>query len=1038
MDNASTVGQMAKKLEAPKVPAQTTIEDVVRPEEKDPYLSSFMKAEGNIDLLHEIRKAGGFNEGGAFKRTKFRDTGTTGLFSKNGLPPDGMVTYLKERNIIPDYYQINDLFDAVDEAVFRNAERMRGGPKALATMTRMGKNLGAAFQGEVGTGEGPFRINIGHDIPESEAELAPHPEDFKSGKIEPLEYLPRNPSLAETNAAKRAPAPLSEPRPKGHFIGGDDAEAIRSTDKIYDATYHEEGAGRTKVTQKTPIRNLSIEDAGSKGNAPALSFRSILGQKGYRPEIKDGNYLIMDKAGNLVENLGKDWNAAKKRMLEIPEQREKAEAVITNELVKSGDAAPSPAGQQESFPEFGKYTEPKGNRPILPEGDNDVPLSPSFVPKTGISGGRAFFDPVNVGKLNKWTEGMSGLFRYASAKVWSSPYRLMRSLEDRTGVRVWSAMVNTVRNTDREMRQLHMDEMKNEVDGFLDKYSNDDKEKIAKYIQNKKKIGAERLAQSFGMNREMVADAAKCQAVFKRWGNEFGIDPDKMFEDYIPMAEKIGRMKFNSPLERNKALWEAAKQFGLDKKFFAQYEGPEAQYRGIDWVGREWNIQELMHRYHWAALKAKYLAPKVNEYMEIVNAKRSFPRIAGKNPQSEFILPSEIRDSLTNFAQDITGIPPELDVKFERAIGGVLEKLGVNREQASGVTNTLMSTMYSSFLGLRPGPILRENVGLFLYGYPLIGTKGLVSGASRLATKEGWEFCRKAGLFVDPGLAGTSLGSQRGVLGGVKKVADFTLMPYKKANDIPRAVVLLGSHSNALDALKSTKNFSSFCDKMELDDALVNAYRPLYETGQFNKLATNYALDMVDSMAHSFWRANTMPITRNFVGRILGMFGSFSKQYLDFITNDVLMKNQELSPRMMGIRAKRMARFVGANAAIIGVGSELGIDLHNWVAAHPLGWFMHGSPALNTVRDMYDAIAGPDWKKEIAKGHLKKSPMDFVPAALEGKSVYQMATGEKDVNIPNVLGLTPYGGQGAPNPLEDTSGPLPVMGKFAQESVRMH
>ena len=323
VDNASTVGQMAKKLEAPKVPAQTTIEDVVRPEEKDPYLSSFMKAEGNIDLLHEIRKAGGFNEGGAFKRTKFRDTGTTGLFSKNGLPPDGMVTYLKERNIIPDYYQINDLFDAVDEAVFRNAERMRGGPKALATMTRMGKNLGAAFQGEVGTGEGPFRINIGHDIPESEAELAPHPEDFKSGKIEPLEYLPRNPSLAETNAAKRAPAPLSEPRPKGHFIGGDDAEAIRSTDKIYDATYHEEGAGRTKVTQKTPIRNLSIEDAGSKGNAPALSFRSILGQKGYRPEIKDGNYLIMDKAGNLVENLGKDWNAAKKRMLEIPEQRER-------------------------------------------------------------------------------------------------------------------------------------------------------------------------------------------------------------------------------------------------------------------------------------------------------------------------------------------------------------------------------------------------------------------------------------------------------------------------------------------------------------------------------------------------------------------------------------------------------------------------------------------------------------------------------------------------------------------------------------------
>jgi hypothetical protein len=563
-------------------------------------------------------------------------------------------------------------------------------------------------------------------------------------------------------------------------------------------------------------------------------------------------------------------------------------------------------------------------------------------------------------------------------------------------------------------------------------------------------IGAEKVAANLGLTRGQVSDAMVCRKTFDEWFLESGINPDRFIQDYIPMVERYGRDKNMTSGELTMALRDAAKKFGMDEKFFADRQGPDPEFRAIDWTGREWNLQELMHRYHWGMMKSRMVAPKLNEMMKVVNETLPTPYRAGQNAYVKFALPSQIRRVVTNYAMDVVGIAPELDVKIEKFIGDKLSMVTggrLGRDQTAGLTNAWISGMYSSFLGLRPGPIIRETMGLFTYIYPIIGEDGLVAGMRRAFTREGLESARRAGLFADSGLPGQTLDVGRGAVGIYKKVSDLFLTPYKKANDIPRTVAFLGSEDKAIRALKSTKTFEEFANRLELDDAQINVYRDMYELGRKDQIPTMFGLDTVDSLAHSFFKGSSPG--RNVVGRILGMFGVFPKQYLDFINRDVLMIGRGNSRAINVIRAKRMARYVVNTVATVGVGAEIGIDLHDWVLTHPLSWFVRGGPIIGLGKDAYNLAAGQPWEQAIAKKRLLTQDLPQivapVPAFTEGKSLYSMATGNKDFDVPGVLGLKKYQADqwsaGAPNPVEDvslTGEPMSYLGKLAREAIRFH
>jgi hypothetical protein len=305
---------------------------------------------------------------------------------------------------------------------------------------------------------------------------------------------------------------------------------------------------------------------------------------------------------------------------------------------------------------------------------------------------------------------------------------------------------------------------------------------------------------------------------------------------------------------------------------------------------------------------------------------------------------------------------------------------------------------------------------------PVLGPGRFLKGLTHFA-QNGFKFAEESGAL----LGRKNIGELHGDIFSeipvgastdkLTKIAEKLLSPSRGGHNIGRAVGFYGEYFGALEGIQDYRAGKITIDELIKDRTalwfndkpLVNRMIDLIHTGSPEEAARQIALEMTDLTLWPYRRGMQPTALRTGAGRVLGQFGMWPMNYMDFL------KRMGAKTFEYPAQATRMgATWAMTNYAAVQSMQAMGIDSSKWFWVSPSGFGL--SPHAQFIMDLGKGLENtPDGR--AARKRVLEYPLDFFPGSIEARHIEKVIAdgdepfdenGHPTAAFIQILGFKPY------------------------------
>jgi hypothetical protein len=513
---------------------------------------------------------------------------------------------------------------------------------------------------------------------------------------------------------------------------------------------------------------------------------------------------------------------------------------------------------------------------------------------------------------------------------------------------------------------------------------------VAQYLTYPEAQRTEAVMKQYGLSQEEALRAHQYGEFLKQFQADTGIDALGFLQRDYPRL----RMYAWDPSgvwgpgisEKNAGFWERAVRYDqtLDPKDLN--------------LGR---FNQFLLR---EGMQKKFTAEPLRELNMLINR---------KDAAGEYLLPGNVRYPMQNYHNYMKGIPDQSQVAIQNGLGHFFDvindrvrSLNANLPgnmkvpeitmQPKQLINKMMILSYAMGLGARPAIAVRDGIWSLVSSSVFLGPGRMTRALMESFKPEAWTRATEAGALLQRTNVGEMYGDilsempagGKNLFDRLTKWSNMLLAPSRWAHNFGRNIMFNGEYLDALDAVRDFRvgkvNADALFDRTTLAAMDKPAQARLLKLAHDKSIspeqvATRFGLDAVD-ISEWPYRRGTQPLALRFgAGRILGQYGVWPANYIDFGAR--VGRLTFTNPRL----ATRMALMWGVtNFAASSAMEHVGVDSSKWFFLSPMGYA--GSPNLEFVQNLMKAPEDTQEGRAARKAVLEY-PLNFVPAMAEVEGV---------------------------------------------------
>jgi len=461
------------------------------------------------------------------------------------------------------------------------------------------------------------------------------------------------------------------------------------------------------------------------------------------------------------------------------------------------------------------------------------------------------------------------------------------------------------------------------------------------------------------MNPQIAVAADNLDGIYKTYFREQGFvddDVDDFWRAMQSLREKNGDFL---------AHGQTRKMSKIEKSMEVELRTGE-----IMMDDREWDFAAIAERLIRTHSKQKHVGPAWN----VVKAEFDALDASGTAPV-------ELMGMFEKYMGQVKHAPDHFQITMARAMNQMTQKItgkSLPPGEMRSPVEAFLTTNYFVNMAWNTGTALRNYMQPVMTVYPILGKTHFGAGYGEawkaFNSKELMERYAKLGVIsrdVEP-MAAAAIRQEMGAAGtritGGGKFQDmkreFTDMGWtafrsaENSNRIMSYKAMLDSakeHGKKFMAREISWNQFHEASRLDFLDTLNGPIgiqiRDLMHAGKLEKAAHIMALRFTEKTQFIYRRGNTPLIMQSTVGRLLGQYGTWPSWYTSYMGDMVFQGSRKN-------RLKSVSRWVGANAAIMGVGSQVfGVDTARWAFFSPMGYA--GGPIKDLAVNSAAALSSP-------------------------------------------------------------------------------
>jgi len=385
-----------------------------------------------------------------------------------------------------------------------------------------------------------------------------------------------------------------------------------------------------------------------------------------------------------------------------------------------------------------------------------------------------------------------------------------------------------------------------------------------------------------------------------------------------------------------------------------------------------------------------------------------------------YLVPKTLRYPLQNYHNYMKNIP-DMSMSFMNdTLQGMFDRINkriaaVNEHMPEGLQIPQMTTpprqllnrftlmSYVGGMGARPAVMLRDSMQALTGGLTVLGPERFTRALHAAMTPEAGEFARKAGALLEGSNPGELYGDifremppgGKGWFDKLSRWSNMLLAPSRWGHNFGRRIVFMGEYADSLDAIQDLRAGKISSHDLMYKTTLHFADAP--RQGQLIKealdvskdpteVAKKFGLEAVD-LTQFPYRRGTQPLALRFgAGRILGQFGVWPLNFIDF--------SQRLGRKFVNnpqFYSSRIATWAAVNYAASSAMEAAGVDSSRWFWQSPMGFA--GSPHMQFVMNLMKSPENSEQGRQARKDVLTY-PLDFLPAENEIQGILTSIQGQ--------------------------------------------
>jgi hypothetical protein len=538
---------------------------------------------------------------------------------------------------------------------------------------------------------------------------------------------------------------------------------------------------------------------------------------------------------------------------------------------------------------------------------------------------------------------------------------------------------------------------------------------VAQYLTYSEKERTQGVMDKLGLSQEDALRAHQYGDFLKQFQADTGIDA-------------LGFLQRDYPRLRMHA-WDPSGVWGpgISEKNAGFWEKAVRYDQGFD--PRDLNLGRFNQFLLREGMQKKFTA----EPLQKLNA-----LIARKGIDGDPLLPANVRYPLQNYHNYMKNIPDNSQIAIQNGIGKFFDVLNERTAQLNEnlpgnvqipkitlppkqLINRMMILSYAMGLGARPAIAVRDGLWSLMSSSIFLGPGRMVRALAESFKPEAWARAREAGALLQRTNIGEMYGDVlnemptggKNLFDRLTKWSNMLLAPSRWAHNFGRNIMFNGEYLDALDAINEYRGSKGFKPRKLAEPGTIDTFfkhtsLPALEEPQQNRLlrfiydpvkspheiAVRFGLDAVD-ISEWPYRRGTQPMALRFgAGRILGQYGVWPANYIDF---GARIGRLAFTQRKL---AARMALMWGATNFSASTAMEyIGVDSSKWFFLSPMGYA--GSPQMEFVMNLAKAPEATQQGREARRAVLEY-PLNFVPAMAEIEGILKnMQTPGGDAWPPN-------------------------------------
>lgn len=513
-------------------------------------------------------------------------------------------------------------------------------------------------------------------------------------------------------------------------------------------------------------------------------------------------------------------------------------------------------------------------------------------------------------------------------------------------------------------------------------------------------------AAQLRLSDEQLQSAERMLTAAKEFSADTGINLLTYWREFYPQLKHAGENIWSADTVRGWGMLKKPEQQGFwERAVTSNNLDPSDNHMGkfLKWVLKE-------------GYEKKFTGRGLDALQKLVDL---------KTPDGAYVL-GPVRWPLRNYVNYVRGVPDGSATILNRTVKDIQGKLVEGFKKInpslpewarlpeefnlpSATINRFMLLSYTAGLALRPAVTVRDALQVFVTGMPIIGPKSFARGMARIFSKEGRDFAENSGALLHKHNIGELYGDvfselpldHKGKLAKLEKFGQKLLGPSRWGNNLARGVVFNGAYEDAVEAIGRYQ-----AGKLTSDEFLKSTHLWFADgqrAGQFlaraakepaGNLGKDIALEIVEATQWPYRRGTQPALLRTGMGRILGQYGNWPLNYLEFVKK--LGVSTWKDPSLGAPAVKAMATWIVVNKVASELMESAGADSSSWLWTSPAGYT--GGPAIDLINDLSEGIGVTEQAKE-ARARVLRYPLNFVPAWVEARSIMTALEREEDLSF---------------------------------------